>query len=206
MKIEVYQDLVCPWCYIGKQNLLKAIQTSGKPVTLVHRSFLLDPTIPEEGKGFLEVMSQKMGNADAVKQITERVTQVGETVGIQFRFDLVEQMPNTILSHRLVKSVPEDQQMALSETIFEAYFTQGKDIGKKEVLTEIAISFGLTPDQIEVAWNKEETKQAVTSELARANEIGVSGVPFFVIDGKLGLSGAHPVENFLKAFAEVEKD
>ncbi|WP_044639935.1 DsbA family oxidoreductase [Risungbinella massiliensis] len=204
MKIEVFQDLVCPWCYIGKQNLLKAIQAWGKPVTLVHRSFLLDPTIPKEGIGFLESMSQKMGNAEAVKQITERVTRAGAQVGISFRFDLVEQMPNTILSHRLIKSLPEDQQMTLSESIFEAYFTQGKDIGKKEVLTEIALSSGLAADQIQEAWGNEETVQAVTSELTRAKELGVSGVPFFVLNEKLGLSGAHPVENFLRAFAEAE--
>lgn len=207
MKIDVFHDTVCPWCWIGEKNLWEAIRQSGEEVTVQYRTFYLDPTIPTEGKPFQEVMLSKMGNQKQLAEVLTRVTSVGEGVGITFRFDQVEKMPNTKLSHQLIAGVSHvDQQkgLELSEAIMKAYFSEGQDIGQEDVLLRIAQKFGFSYAQGKDLMYSVQANAQLVEDLQYAKEIQVTGVPFFVIDQKLGLSGAHPPENFLRAFAEAK--
>ncbi|WP_028778174.1 DsbA family oxidoreductase [Shimazuella kribbensis] len=208
MIIDIYQDTVCPWCWIGKKNMMDAISQweteNNQSVTIRYHSFLLDPNLPEEGRGFREVMAEKMGSERMVDQATQQVTGAGAAVGVPFRFENVTRMPNTILSHALIKMAPEKVALPLVEAIFKAYFYEGQDIGELDVLVSIAEKVGMDPIQVRNSLLAGEYKEEVRKDLQNANELNISGVPFFVIDNKLALSGAHSKENFLKAFAEAK--
>lgn len=204
MIVEIFQDTVCPWCRIGKKNLFDAIsQWTGEPIFVRYRAYQLNPQTPEGGVPFRSYMESLKGGQQVVEQMLQQVTRAGEAAGLAFRFDKVEKMPNTIASHQLIKSVPEEQRTVIVDAIFQAYFEDGRDIGDKQVLFAIAKEAGIDEERAIEALNTNRYAQEIQEDIsfARANQI--SGVPFFVIDGKLGLSGAHPVENFLKAFRQV---
>lgn len=204
MIVDVYQDTICPWCRIGKQNLFTAIsQWKGEPITLRYRTFLLDPTTPAEGHPFREAMAKIAGGPGGVDQILQHVTQAGERVGVPFRFDRVAKKPNTLMSHNLIKLTPEDKQTEMVDAIYRAHFEEGKDIGNLDVLVGIAASQGLDPEAIRKQVANGEKQGEIEADLALARELQITGVPFFVIDEKLALSGAHPAENFLKAFEQA---
>ncbi|MGO0061520.1 DsbA family oxidoreductase [Brevibacillus fluminis] len=204
MIIDIYQDTICPWCRIGKKNLFDAIaQWQGEPITVRYRSFILDPHAPKEGYPFREAMAKIAGGPDGVDRILEHVTQAGERVGVPFRFDRVEFKPNTLLSHNLIKVTPEAQQTQMVDAIYRAYFEDGQDIGNLDVLVTIAREQGFDPETVRVQVANEAKQKEIEADLHLARELQITGVPFFVIDEKLALSGAHPVENFLKAFEQA---
>lgn len=203
MIIDIFQDTICPWCRIGKQNLLTAIeQWDGEPITMRYRSFFLDPRIPKEGLPFREAMAAIKG-PEGLDEMFDHVTSVGAAVGLTFRFDRVEYKPNTLDSHQLIKLAPDEKQTEMVEAIYKAYFEDGKDIGNLDVLIDIAQQQGLDGIDVKEKILTGEMQEDIEEDLILARELQVSGVPFFVIDGKLALSGAHPAENFLKAFRQV---
>lgn len=203
MNIDVFSDSVCPWCRIGKKNLFDAIeQWTGEPIQVHFRTYLLSPELPKEGKPFFEAMASK-GSPDMIMQMLTQVTGAGEAVNIPFRFDKVERMPNTLASHQFIKSVPEEDTTRVVDAIFKAYFEDGKDIGDVEVLLSLADELGLDVEHVRDAIENERKMDEIQADIAFARENQITGVPFFVINGKLALSGAHPVENFLKAFKQV---
>ncbi|CAM3226584.1 DsbA family oxidoreductase [Brevibacillus invocatus] len=203
MNIDVFSDSVCPWCRIGKKNLFDAIeQWTGEPIQVHFRTYLLSPELPKEGKPFFEAMASK-GSPDMIMQMLTQVTRAGEAVNIPFRFDKVERMPNTLASHQFIKSVPEEDTTRVVDAIFKAYFEDGKDIGDVEVLLGLADDLGLDVEHVREAIENERKMDEIQADIAFARENQITGVPFFVINGKLALSGAHPVENFLKAFKQV---
>jgi predicted DsbA family dithiol-disulfide isomerase len=207
MIIDVFQDLVCPWCRIGKKNLMDAIEEWKKEhqetITIRYRSFFLDPTIPADGLSFYEVMARKMGGAQMVERVINHVTETGKSVGVPFRFDRVTLMPNTKLSHTLMKIAPEHQVSEVVEEIYQAYFEEGKDIGNIDVLIEIAHKLGLDQAVVRTALESHTQDDEINQDLDLARQLQIRGVPFFIIDEKLALSGAHSKENFLKAFQEA---
>lgn len=205
MQIEIFQDTVCPWCWIGKKNLQKALQNGSVPATIIYRPYFLDPHTPMEGSSFQEAMLQKINDPIQLQKMLDRITETGEKVGIEFRFDLIKKMPNTRLSHQLMASVPQAQKEPLNEAILKAYFTEGLDIGDQEVLINIARSVGIEDPELNKKMNSDEIKVEVEKQLHIAQELQIRGVPFFVIDRKLALSGAHPPENFLKALEEARE-
>jgi predicted DsbA family dithiol-disulfide isomerase len=204
MIIDVYQDTVCPWCRIGKKHLFDAIkQWNGEPIAVRYRTFFLDPNVPKKGLPFREFMASLKGGPQVVEQMLNHVTEAGKASGVPFRFDRVQLRPNTYASHTLIKLAPEAEAAALVEAIYQAYFEDGRDIGDLHVLMEIGARFGLDQGTVKAAIETDSMRGEIEADLAKARELQISGVPFFVIDNKLALSGAHPAENFIRAFRQV---
>lgn len=202
--IEVFQDTICPWCRIGKKHLLEAIsQWTGEPVQIKYRAFQLDPGTPKEGLPFRETMAATKGGPQVVEQMIQHAARAGEAAGVPFRFDKVDVWPNTLASHTLIKCAPESKATQVVDAIYKAYFEDGRDIGNVDVLVAIAEELGMDGVQVRRAIESEEKHKEIAEDIAYARDLQISGVPFFVVDGKLALSGAHPAENFLKAFRQV---
>ena len=193
LTLDVVSDSVCPWCYVGKRNLDAALaQITDLDVTVSWRPFQLDPTIPREGISRHDYMARKFG-PEKIKEIHTRLEGIGKTAGIGFAFDKIEKSPNTLNAHRLIRwSQASGKQTDVVEALFCAYFTQGKDIGAQTVLTDIARDFGLDAREIGAALQTDHDEKEVQEEIATAMRMGVSGVPFFIIAGRYGMSGAQP--------------
>ncbi|NGQ97350.1 DsbA family oxidoreductase [Brevibacillus sp. SYP-B805] len=206
MIIDIFQDTVCPWCRIGKKHLLDAIRAwEGDTIQVRYRTFFLDPSIPKEGLPFREAMAALKG-PQAVDQLLRHVTEAGKASGVTFHFDKVRYRPNTYASHTLLKLAPEGKAAELVEAVFQAYFEEGRDIGNLDVLVDIGAQCGLDAEAVREAIESDRMKDEIAADLALARELQITGVPFFVIDNKLALSGAHPVENFLRAFRRVAEE
>ncbi|WP_400163686.1 DsbA family oxidoreductase [Brevibacillus sp. TJ4] len=204
MIVEIFQDTVCPWCRIGKKHLFDAIsQWTGEEIHVRYRSYQLNAQVPVEGMPFRTYMGSLKGGPQVVEQMLEQVTRAGEAAGLAFHFDKVEKMPNTLLSHQLIKSAPEELQGKIVDAIYKAYFEEGRDIGERDVLLAIAKEAGLDDELASEALQAGRHRDDIQADISFAQANQITGVPFFVLDGKLGLSGAHPVENFLKAFRQV---
>ncbi|MFO7171301.1 MAG: DsbA family oxidoreductase [Chloroflexota bacterium] len=200
MEIEVFQDTVCPWCRIGKRHLQLALeQWDGERPTVRYRSFFLNPGIPPEGYEFRPYMQAKLGDRIPLDQLFARPTQAGAQVGLTFNFDRVARMPNTELSHRLIKLAPEEQRAALLDDVYAAYFEHGQDIGALEVLLELGARRGMDRAQLEAQLRSDAARDEVLADISEARELGISGVPFFVLDGRYGISGAQPPAVLLEA-------
>lgn len=207
MIIDIFQDTVCPWCRIGKQNLLEALKEwNGEPVEIRYRAFQLDASTPVEGLPFRETMTRKFGSRGAdLNQMFGQVEQAGKAAGVPFDFSKVEYMPNTLLSHQLYALVPQDRQPELLEAIYKAYFEDGRNIGDIETLLEIGEAFGLEKEATrERLVNKEKLPQ-VEEDLAFAKQVGISGVPFFILNNKFALSGAQPPHVFAQALEKAKQ-
>jgi predicted DsbA family dithiol-disulfide isomerase len=184
-RIEVVSDFVCPWCFIGTRRLEQAL--AGKQASVAYRPFLLDPRIPNEGVDLRENLQKKFGRDP--EGMFGRVEAAARESGIPLDFSKVRRYPSTVRAHALVRRA-EDQR-ALANALFEAYFLQGRDIGASDVLAEIAGSSEVEESELE----------AVRKEAREASAEGITGVPFFVFDGKLAVSGAQPPEVFEKALS-----
>lgn len=206
IQIDVYSDMVCPWCRIGKKNLQDALAAwdhKGE-VEIRFRAFQLDSTLPAEGLPFQDAMIKKMGgNTASLKQMTDRVTQAGEAVGVPFRFDQVTRMPNTQLAHRLTALLPASEQEAMIDAIMKAYFELGQDIAQLDILLSIAASCGHDPNPLREQLAQGHGTDKVTSDEQEARQIGVTGVPFFVFNQRYALSGAYPPAELIKILDKV---
>ncbi|KPC71147.1 DsbA family oxidoreductase [Laceyella sacchari] len=209
MIIDIFHDIVCPWCRIGKKNLFTALaewkREHGEEVTIRYRSYLLEPDMPKEGRPFQEHMAEKMGGQERMMQVFAQVTRAGADIGLHFDFTKIERMPNTWLAHTLLKCTPPALVEGMLDALHVAEFEEGKDVGSLEVLLELAARVGLDLDEVRTALTEDAKRAEIEADLALARQIGIQGVPFVIIDEKLALSGAHSPANFLKAFAEAKK-
>jgi predicted DsbA family dithiol-disulfide isomerase len=209
MKIDVYSDMVCPWCRIGKKNMNDAIdawrEQSGQTVEVSYHAYQLDPTLPPDGLPFNSVMEKKMGGAERLRPMLQRVTDAGAAVEVTFNFDKVERMPNTVLAHRITALLPQEDEAHWIEAVMKAYFEDGRDIAKLDVLLEIAAELGLDAGEARRLLDNGEGVQAVEQDFAAAKAMGISGVPFFVVNDKYALSGAYPSAQFLEAFRKISQ-
>ena len=205
MLIDFIQDIGCPFCRIGKRHLELALaQWQGRPVQVRYRSFLLKSDIPEEGHDFLGYMRQKGGDDVDPERFFAGPREMGRQVGLTFNFDKITRAPNTMLAHRVIKLAPEDSQHVLVGGIYDAYFEFGRDIGDLDVLLDIAADAGLAVDSLRAALDAGEGRAEVEADSAWGHRLGVNGVPFFVIDGRFGLSGAQPPEIILAALQQAQ--
>lgn len=193
LTIDVVSDAVCPWCYIGKRRLEEAL--AGMPELLVEvrwRPFQLDATIPPGGVDRRTYMAKKFGE-DRIAAIHERITEAGREAGIAFAFDKIKVSPNTLDAHRLIRwAQTTGQQNDIVERLFAMFFVEGRDIGDPATLVEAAVEAGMDRAIVERLLSGEADVDSVREEIAAAQRLGVSGVPFFIIDGRLGVSGAQP--------------
>ncbi|HEY3145559.1 MAG TPA: DsbA family oxidoreductase [Dongiaceae bacterium] len=199
MLLEIFSDTVCPWCYIGKRRLERALRLRPQPgLTRRWRAFQLNPGLPATGMDRRQYMVAKFGSLDRAHRLYEAVSRVGAQEGIRFEFDRIARTPNTVRSHRLLYAAAEESKQAdLLELIFGAYFTQGRDIGDPDVLSDLGDEAGLSPSAIADALVDGGRLDSAMTEDLQSRRIGINGVPFFVFNGRFGLSGAQEPEALL---------
>ncbi|MEK4874915.1 DsbA family oxidoreductase [Bacillus sp. FSL W8-0102] len=208
MKIEVWSDYVCPFCYIGKHRLEKALSQfpHKDQVEIEFKSFELDPNAPKNsGKSIHEAIAEKYGmSIEQAKQTNQGIGQQAASVGLSFDFDRMKPT-NTFDAHRLVKfAKTQGKEADISEKLFRAYFTEGKHIGDHETLADIAETAGLDRKQaLDVLHDQNAYANDVRIDEAIAQQYGIRGVPFFLINQKYAISGAQPLETFVGALQKV---
>lgn len=204
LSISVFSDVICPWCLIGKRRLERALDTLGLADETEIRwlPFELNPDMPEGGMARAEYRAAKFGAARAA-QLDEEMAARGREEGIVFAFDRQSRTPNTRKAHRLIAHAGRTGGAdRLVEALFRAYFEEGRDIGDAAVLLDIAAATGLDLDGCRAALADEALGAEVVALERRAHEIGVSGVPFFIVDDRWAVSGAQPPEAWIEALRE----
>ncbi|MCA1058657.1 DsbA family oxidoreductase [Rossellomorea aquimaris] len=207
MKIEVWSDYVCPFCYIGKRHLEEALEKFPQrdKVEIEFKSFELDPSAPVNTENSIqEILAKKYGTSlEQAQNMTDRMSQQALTVGLDFRFDT--NIPtNTFDAHRLTKyAKTKGKEADLTEILLHAHFTLSKHIGDKGTLSELAKHAGLDEKEALAVLNGEDFSQDVRMDEDEARQIGVQGVPFFVINRKYAISGAQPSDVFLNSIQKV---
>jgi predicted DsbA family dithiol-disulfide isomerase len=211
IKIDIWSDIACPWCYIGKRNLeggIAALGESGPDVEIEYHSFELAPDTPVDFQGSeVDFLARHKGlPEERVQQMLQHVTGVAANAGLTYDFDAL-QHTKTLKAHELLHFAKEQGlQLELSERLFRAYFTEGRHVGRVDELVELAAEVGLDADAARAALESGRFAAAVQSDIAQAGAYGINGVPFFVIDGKYGISGAQPAEVFAQAIAQVAEE
>lgn len=201
-RIEVWSDVVCPWCWIGKRRLAKALQ-GRTDVEVVWQPFQLNPGFPPEGMDRTAYRTSKFGSLQRSKELEANVAEVGRGEGLAFAFDKIRRTPNTFDAHRVLRRARrEGLQDEVGEALFRGYFAEGLDLGDRAQLAAIARGAGLELDGLlETDAEAEEVRAAETEGRA----LGIQGVPFFVINRAVGLSGAQPPEVLREALAAAAK-
>jgi len=201
--IDIVSDAVCPWCYIGKRNLEAALaDLPDLDVEVRWRPYQLDSTIPPEGLDRRAYMQRKFGAR--IDEIHERLKQAGAAAGLDFAFDAIARSPNTLDAHRLIRwAASAGAQDAVVERLFHDFFVAGKDIGDRAVLIEAARACGMDPAIVADLLAGDADKDTVGEEIASAQHIGVTGVPFFILDGKFALPGAQPPDVLKRAIGKA---
>lgn len=210
IKIDIWSDIACPWCYIGKRKFeagtgLFAGSGEGRDVTVEYHSFELSPDTPVDFDGSeVDFLAGHKGLPESqVHQMLERVTGIAASVGLDYDFGSL-QHTNTVKAHELLHFAKANgKQLELSERLFRAYFVEGRHIGRAEDLADLAAEVGLDRDAALAALESGEYLAAVRADQATAVEFGISGVPFFVIDGKYGVSGAQDAATFAQVLEQV---
>lgn len=207
MKIEVWSDYACPFCYIGKRRLEEALKVTGfeGKVEVVFKAFQLDPSAPKVSEeSTYERLAKKYGKTvDEAKEMTENVTVQAKTVGLDYNFDKIT-TTNTFDAHRLVKLAEQEGVASeVTERLLKAYFIDGEKIGLAEVLLRLAKEEGIPSDRAKEVLNSEEFAEDVKADINEGGQLGVQGVPFFVIDRKYAISGAQSVETFANALQKA---
>ncbi|WEK53998.1 MAG: DsbA family oxidoreductase [Candidatus Cohnella colombiensis] len=209
MKIDLYSDMVCPWCRIGKKNMSDAISaweaSTGETIEVNYHAYMLSHDLPPEGQPFNSAMEKKMGGPEKLRPMLQRVTEAGAAVGVTFNFDQVERMPHTELAHRVTALLNTESQEIWLDAVMKAYFEDGRDIAQLSVLLEIADELGIDVEALRQELDAGNGKEAVQDDFTTARNIGISGVPFFILDGKYALSGAYPANQFLEAFQKIKQ-
>jgi predicted DsbA family dithiol-disulfide isomerase len=205
MQIDIFQDTVCPWCRIGKQNLLQALEGwQGEAVQLRFRAFMLDTTIPPAGLPFRETMAKKFGASTNMDSMFAQVTQAGKAAGLKFDFSRVEYMPNTLLSHQVIALAPQELQLLVVEAINRAYFEEGKNIGDPEVLLTVAAQAGMKAEVLREQITAKKGLDEVEQDLSYAGKVGITGVPFFILNNQYAISGAQPPDVLHQAMEQAQ--
>ncbi len=205
MRIDVYSDVVCPWCYIGEKRLATALgHRPDLEVEVSWRPFQLQPDMPEGGLPWAEFSRRKFGGESGAEAAFSHVSAVGEQDGIRFGFGRVVSAPNTVDAHRLILLADNYvTQWQLADALFRAYFTEGKDLNNHEELVRVASSVGLDAKEVAEYLAGEEAASDVRSSQEEAQSLGITGVPFYVFDERHAIYGAQPVEVFGEALDTV---
>ncbi|HET6229988.1 MAG TPA: DsbA family oxidoreductase [Longimicrobiaceae bacterium] len=204
MKIELFADIACPWCYIGERRLRKALEDAGVDADVVWRPYQLQPGLPRGGMPWAELVEKKFGGAQRAAGMFAHVASAGAPEGIEFRFDRITVAPSTRDSHRLMMLAGEHgRTWEMAEALFRAYFTDGKDVTRGAVLVEAAKEAGIDAAEAWAVLGSDRYEREVDAGQGRAADVGVQGVPFYVFDGKYALSGAQPPAVFADVLRQV---
>lgn len=205
--IDVYSDVICPWCYVGKRRLERALKewNGSVPVKISWKPFQLNPAMPKSGMDRRRYLEKKFGGSEAAQSIYDHVAAAGAVERIPFAFDRIARTPNTFAAHRLIWLAGDHgKQDEVVELLLRQYFVEGEDIGNVQTLARAVAEAGLDRATVETFLNSNEGVESVKAEEAAGHRLGIRAVPYFVINGTSVLSGAQPPEEFLAAFREIE--
>jgi predicted DsbA family dithiol-disulfide isomerase len=198
VQIEIVSDVVCPWCFIGKRRLEQALARVQAEVEVVWRPFQLNPGLPEEGMERELYVQRKFGSAGP--GVYARVAAVGASVGIPFAFERIVRQPNTVAAHQLIGLASRGaRQDAMVESLFRGYFLEGADLTRRADLVSLAGQAGLDPAAAQARLEDPASRRTVEDADRQARALGVEGVPFFIFDRRLAVSGAQEPEVLVQA-------
>jgi len=204
--IEIFSDVVCPWCWIGERKLLAALKDfTGAPVNLRWRAFQLDPSATSEGTPLVDWLAGRYGGEATARRMFSQVTAVASTVGLELNFDQAI-AANTLDAHRLIwwsASLPGDGHRLMVDALHKAHFTDGRDLGSIDDLVAVAVSLGHDPSVVREFLESPGGLEEVQQELETGREYGITGVPTFIFAGKYAISGAQDPETIREVLDEV---
>ena len=205
MDIQVWSDVVCPWCYIGKKRLEKAVAEFPGQVTVTYRAFQLDPSPVPTPVRTKDAMAAKFGGRERADQMFEHVTGLAAGDGLHLDFDRAI-AANTFDAHRLIAwAAGQGRQAEMLDALQQAHFVKGIDIGSRPALAEVSGSIGLGPAAALAYLESPAGTEAVNTDLREAQELGITSVPTFVVDGKYAIQGAQEPATILAAFEEISR-
>ena len=208
--IDVVSDMVCPWCYLGKARLDLALAEIQDEISVDvnWRPYRLNPDYPPEGVDQKAELEKKLGGKERVDQAHATLTQLGRDVGINYDFDAIKVGPNTLDAHRLslwAHAEGRDMQDKVITALFKANFEEGRNIGDHAVLADIAEQAGMNRDVVTKLLGSDADKDTIVAEIDAAQQMGVSGVPFFILDQKYAVSGAQTQDVLINALRDIAK-
>jgi predicted DsbA family dithiol-disulfide isomerase len=195
LHIDVYSDVICPWCYVGMRRFEAALDLLGRPagIVITWRPFELNPTMPVQGMDRKMYLEAKFGSAGAVEPMLDRVREAGRQSGIAFAFDRIKKTPNTFNAHRLIWLAGlEGRQSRMVERLFRGYFEEGMDVSDPSILAQVANETGIEQEDVAAWLASQEAVKEVRAEEQAGLQLGIRAVPYFSVEGRSGLSGAHP--------------
>lgn len=205
--LDILSDPICPWCYIGKTHLEKALaQVPDHPFVIQWHPFQLNPEMPEEGMDRRAYLETKFGGQEGAVRAYAPVVEHAKSAGLEINFEAMQRTPNTLDAHRLIHWAGiEHKQHDAVDALFRAYFVEGRDIGDHEVLGDIADGIGLDASVILRLLGSDADRQNIIDRDASAREMGVNSVPTFIVGGKHAVPGAQPPELWLKVIEELSQ-
>ncbi len=205
VRIDVVSDVVCPWCFIGKRRLEKAIALNPDiPVEVHWRPYFLNDWIPREGISREQYLTTKFGSPERYKGIAQRVSAAASAEGLTYAIDKISRQPNTLDAHRLIRWADEIGKAAeMKQKLMDLYFTEGADLTNHAVLVQAAADIGLNPEDVRAALESDRDVAEVEREALSAKEAGIEGVPCFIFSGKFAVSGAQEPEYLAEAIART---
>jgi predicted DsbA family dithiol-disulfide isomerase len=205
VRIDVVSDVVCPWCFIGKRRLEKALAiASDVPVEVHWRPYFLNDWIPVEGIGRDQYLTTKFGSPERYQGIAQRVRATAAAEGLDYAVDKISRQPNTRDAHRLIRWADGIGKAAdMKQRLMDLYFTEGADLSNRAVLVQAAADVGLDPEDVRAALDSDKDIAGIEQEVEAAKEAGIQGVPYFILDGKYAISGAQAPEALAQAIEQV---
>lgn len=207
ISIDIVSDVMCPWCYIGQKRLDKAMASLPEINVQVHwRPFQLDPTLPSEGKDRETYLAEKFGSAERARELYGNIRAAGDMEGIRFDFNAIKVSPNTLDAHRLIRwagSAGAGVQDSVARRLFQLYFEEGANVADQEVLAGAAADCGMDPEMVRGLLAGDADRDAVVEEISRANRMGVTGVPCFIIENRYAVMGAQDPATLASAVSQV---
>ena len=203
LPITIVSDIVCPWCFIGHRRLGDALARLPELETAVDwRPYQLHPYVPREGVSFDEHYQRKFGGN--INAIRDRMQDAGQSAGIDFHFDLIERVPNTLAAHTVIDWAPAGEtRTAVVERLFEAYFLEGKDVGDSEVLASLASEAGLERSDVAERLARDDDRERIAAEADATRRGGITGVPFFLIGDRYPIVGAQSPDTIVQVIERV---
>jgi predicted DsbA family dithiol-disulfide isomerase len=207
VRIDVVSDVVCPWCFIGKRRLEKAIALNPDvPVEVHYRPYFLNDWIPRQGISREEYLTTKFGSPERYNGIAQRVRAAAASEGLTYAMDKISRQPNTLDAHRLIRwSDAVGKAPAMKQKLMDLYFTQGADLTNRDVLVKAAADVGLDAEQVRASLASDKDAAEVEHEALSAKEAGIQGVPCFILGGKFAISGAQSPEDLAEAIVRLSE-
>jgi predicted DsbA family dithiol-disulfide isomerase len=201
MEIKMFSDTICGWCYIGKERLKQALrEVGGNSIQVTNLPFQLNPDMPMEGMDRIQYIKKKFGSIENAKPMYDNMILQGQQENLEIKLDKIKKTPNTVKSHLLIDYAKLNKvENEVMDSIFESYFFKAKDIGDENVLLEIGKKHDLDIKGLEKFITQKENLQKIDKLDTIAKQMGISGVPFYIFNDKISISGAETVENLSKA-------